>query len=437
MWDGLGTLLALSGLMALAYAIISYTYIRAAKLIRLHSSFLAGSLPLSFSLSQRQIRLISAVGTGLLIGTALIVIIPEGIETLYSSSAVSVPHAAQIAPTIDAPMDNDRAPLALHNIPKPDKNAAGHGIKYDNQDVKGTDRFMPGEKEPEPPKGSEPKSSQTRRAEPEHDNEKSSPQAWIGISLISGFILMYLIDIVPTIKSSSRASSNGHTHHIPLSTIDPESATPSHQTPTHPPPSRPSPTTIGLLIHALADGIALGASSTTGSTSARGGLSILIFIAILVHKTPAAFGLTSILLKEGVSKRSARGHLLLFSFAAPLGALVTWMIINILGKGDQGQSQTMTWWTGIALMFSGGTFLYVALHAMQTISSSSSHGGHAHVKVSATDGSDEWETPYAETNGHTVQASQVQEKTRGEVGLVVAGMLLPLLTQIGNAHAHG
>ncbi|KAE9980704.1 hypothetical protein BLS_008411 [Venturia inaequalis] len=159
MWNGLGTLLALSGLMALA-------------------SFLAGSLPLSFSLSQRQIRLISAVGTGLLIGTALIVIIPEGIETLYSSSAVSVPHAAQIAPTIDAPMDNDRAALALHNIPKPDENAVGQGIKYENQDVKGTDRFLPGEKEPDPPKGSEPKSDHTRRAEPDDGHGESTPHAW-------------------------------------------------------------------------------------------------------------------------------------------------------------------------------------------------------------------------------------------------------------------
>ena len=51
-----------------------------------HSSFLAGMLPLSLSLSSRQLRLITAVGTGVLVGTALIVIIPEGIETLYSAS---------------------------------------------------------------------------------------------------------------------------------------------------------------------------------------------------------------------------------------------------------------------------------------------------------------------------------------------------------------
>lgn len=379
------------------------------------------------------------MGTGLLVGTALVVIIPEGVETLYNSSPVSLQHIAPVAPTVDAPLKGIGAALALHPIPKPDSNAGGHGIKYDAQQVKGTDRFMPGEKEPQPPKGSEPKSSQ-RRAEKEHEHEEPTPHAWIGISLISGFILMYLIDIVPSIKPTSGASSNGHSHHIPLSTIDPESATPTHHAPIQSPPSRPNPTTIGLLIHALADGIALGASTTTSSSTATGSLGIIIFIAILVHKAPAAFGLTSILLKEGVSKRSARGHLLMFSFAAPLGALVTWIIINILGKAGKGSSGNMKWWTGIALMFSGGTFLYVALHAMQTISSSSPHGRHTHqhVKAPTTDESEEWETPYTETNGHTIiESSQVHKKTRGEVGLVVTGMLLPLLTQIGHAHAHG
>ena len=71
--------------------------------------------------------------------------------------------------------------------------------------------------------------------------------------------------------------------------------------------------TTGLVIHAAADGIALGASSVTTHND----LSFIIFFAIMVHKAPAAFGLTSILLKQGISKRTARAHLLLFSFAAP------------------------------------------------------------------------------------------------------------------------
>src|ERR1043165_8223064 len=51
-------------------------------------SFLAGSIPLAFHLSEDRLRTISAFGVGLLVGTALIVIIPEGIETIYSANSL-------------------------------------------------------------------------------------------------------------------------------------------------------------------------------------------------------------------------------------------------------------------------------------------------------------------------------------------------------------
>jgi zinc transporter 9 len=105
-----------------------------------------------------------------------------------------------------------------------------------------------------------------------------------------------------------------------------------------------------LVIHAAADGIALGASSTDT------GLSFIIFLAIMVHKAPASFGLTSILLKQGLSSRTARAHLLVFSLAAPVGALATFLFAHMVGSssGDQAGSQ---WRTGMLLLFSGGTFL--------------------------------------------------------------------------------
>jgi zinc transporter 9 len=57
------------------------------------SSFLAGALPLSFSLSQSQLRLIASLGSGLLVGSCLIVILPEGIEALAASQQHSHPSA--------------------------------------------------------------------------------------------------------------------------------------------------------------------------------------------------------------------------------------------------------------------------------------------------------------------------------------------------------
>src|SRR5688572_18943588 len=63
-------------------------------------SFLAGSIPLAFHLSEDRLRTISAFGVGLLVGTSLIVIIPEGIETLYSVSGSINLNSSPITPTI-------------------------------------------------------------------------------------------------------------------------------------------------------------------------------------------------------------------------------------------------------------------------------------------------------------------------------------------------
>src|SRR5436305_1425164 len=51
------------------------------------SCFVAGALPLAMTLSPSQLRLISTIGMGVLVGTSLIVIIPEGIEAVYNAGA--------------------------------------------------------------------------------------------------------------------------------------------------------------------------------------------------------------------------------------------------------------------------------------------------------------------------------------------------------------
>ena len=55
-------------------------------------SIAAGILPLALSLSRKRIQAISSFGMGLLVGTSLIVIIPEGVSTLYSAYAEPESH---------------------------------------------------------------------------------------------------------------------------------------------------------------------------------------------------------------------------------------------------------------------------------------------------------------------------------------------------------
>jgi zinc transporter 9 len=48
-------------------------------------SILAGQLPLSWSLSNDSISLLSSLGAGLLVSTALAVIIPEGVASVFKA----------------------------------------------------------------------------------------------------------------------------------------------------------------------------------------------------------------------------------------------------------------------------------------------------------------------------------------------------------------
>ena len=73
-----------------------------------------------------------------------------------------------------------------------------------------------------------------------------------------------------------------------------------------------------------ADGVALGAAVTTSRTD----VEIIIFLAIMLHKAPASFGLVTFLLHEGMDKSRIKKHLLFFSLSAPIGALVTFVCIG-------------------------------------------------------------------------------------------------------------
>ena len=361
---------------------------------------------------------------GVLVGTSLIVIIPEGVETLYSSTGaythatrsllISRTDLSEIPPLAHLPRASGIAdpfsampgPVIPANVEVPPVAPTASGSIGIMQDSEG---FKP--------------DSKTGAVEEGHDTGGSN-HAFMGLALISGFVLMYLIDKLP--EYTSPAKPNQTPYHISLNDLgrrfnraSPTSATEEGErfisgTTSQASQSRSLATTIGLVIHAAADGIALGASSSTSNT----GLSFIIFFAIMIHKAPAAFGLTSVLLKQGLSKRSTRTHLVVFSLAAPTGALLTWAIAHALGLGATEDPQRTKWWTGILLLFSGGTFLYVAMHTMQEVSSTHTEthmNGHA---------------------GGTVEASTRTEQNPSikDLGAAVFGMILPLFLQVGHAH---
>lgn len=102
----------------------------------------------------------------------------------------------------------------------------------------------------------------------------------------------------------------------------------------------------GLALHAFTDGLALGTSIATGLVT----ITLPVLGAVMLHKIPVAFGLGAFLWRDLRSPGYALRQLLIFSAATPAGLLLTFLLLR----------QVSHEWIGLLLLFSGGTFLYVA-----------------------------------------------------------------------------
>ncbi|CDW71694.1 zinc transporter zip9-like [Stylonychia lemnae] len=113
--------------------------------------------------------------------------------------------------------------------------------------------------------------------------------------------------------------------------------------------------TIGLVIHSLADGVALVSTKSAQSS----GLGVLIFLAILLHKAPAAIGFGTFLYHEGLRGLQLSKYLFAFTSTCPLAAIISFFSLMIWEEGAEDPSQLM-FWVGILLLLSAGSFIYVA-----------------------------------------------------------------------------
>jgi zinc and cadmium transporter len=102
---------------------------------------------------------------------------------------------------------------------------------------------------------------------------------------------------------------------------------------------------IGLSVHTLVDGIALG-------SAVREGVGMMAFLAIVAHKVPSSLSLASILKAEGRSTGTLLAYALFYGLMVPVGAALYLMFDAVLSF------EKFSPW---ALAFSAGTFLYIAV----------------------------------------------------------------------------
>lgn len=311
-------------------------------IVMLVGSYGAGSAPLFMPMSEEKLHLVSVLGAGLLVGVAFAVIIPEGVLTLIKAYTLREHKSLQLR--------NDDIKADATSKIQEDHHHEDHSFE-------GLDRLM-------------------------------------GISLVLGFIFMMFVD-----QLASSMSSPASNRSTVSATADAESLVPNsgHGSRRRGKATVNWTTTLGLVVHAAADGIALGAAAATNQLD----VEIIVFLAIMLHKAPAAFGLVTFLLHEGLDRNRTRKHLLIFSVSAPSLALLTFISLAWTGS-NEGKFDTFQA-TGLAMLFSAGTFLYVAtMHVLPEVTNMSS--GHSH------------------------------SFSKSELFMLVLGGLLPLLMTLGHHH---
>ncbi|RCK54545.1 Zinc transporter ZIP9 [Candida viswanathii] len=257
------------------------------------TSFVAGILPLKLTISLQYLKYLSLLAMGILVGTAMLIILPEGIEILSSST----------------------------------------------QNISG----------------------------------------YVGFPILVGFLTMFTIDNV----SSGHNNSNSNKNHTSLKDS-----------------IFGSSLTLGMVFHGIVDGISLG-SSFAGGTA----IPLLIFTAIIIHKIPTSFSLSTILCLEGVPDSKLFWHILLFASLSPVATWITYVIVSLLDNN-------MDVVVGILFLFSAGNFLYVVSHVMSEF----------------TTGDFEVLPTSVESEANTVVTNPPHSRiSKLEFALALAGILVPAL----------
>uniref|UniRef100_A0A8D0ITG2 Zinc transporter ZIP9 n=2 Tax=Sus scrofa TaxID=9823 RepID=A0A8D0ITG2_PIG len=266
--------------------------------------YVAGIIPLAVNFSEERLKLVTVLGAGLLCGTALAVIVPEGVHALYEDILEGKHHQTSQTQNVIASNKVAEIPVAHEH---------------------------------------------------EHSHDHTQLHAYIGVSLVLGFVFMLLVDQI----------GSSHVHSTD------------------------------------ADGVALGAAASTSQTSVQ----LIVFVAIMLHKAPAAFGLVSFLMHAGLERNRIRKHLLVFALAAPVMSMVTYLGLSKSSKEALSEVNA----TGVAMLFSAGTFLYVAtVHVLPEV------GGMGH--------------------SHKPEPTGGRGLSRLEVAALILGCLIPLILSVGHQH---
>jgi zinc and cadmium transporter len=127
---------------------------------------------------------------------------------------------------------------------------------------------------------------------------------------------------------------------------------------------------LGLTIHTFMNGLGLAGEvkvDMAKDAAHRHGLwglvlpGIAMFLAIALHKPADALAISTVLSRKGVSRRRISLVQLGFALMVPVGAAVFLLVTYNESALSEAQQKWLQQFTGAALSFSAGTFLFIAL----------------------------------------------------------------------------
>ncbi|MBN4047656.1 ZIP family metal transporter [Acidimicrobiaceae bacterium AH-315-P05] len=153
----------------------------------------------------------------------------------------------------------------------------------------------------------------------------------LGAAVLAGFLAMLSLeglgighDIHEEHHDHAEGHGHGHVHH----------------------PTSATSLVLGLSAHAVADGLAIGSAAAASDTA----FSVVVAIAVLIHRVPAAFSLGVFTLHENQTPTRALQSVVAFAAATPVAMLASFVLLDGADVGV----------IALALLFAAGTFVYVA-----------------------------------------------------------------------------
>jgi zinc transporter 9 len=205
----------------------------------------------------------------------------------------------------------------------------------------------------------------------------------MALCLVTGFILMVIVEQLVAPKAHSHTNDTLPLHktnnpHEPATHIEGLTETESsrrsdltsvddtsniHRSPCS---EKGFSLLLGLVIHAAADGLALGVANLARSKDGNPDpVSSIVFLALMLHKgnsllsslcisfrkavfppAPTSLAFTTSLLSTNLPRPTCKKYVAIFSASTPLSAILSYFIFQFLGSGDQNDV------TGTALLIS-------------------------------------------------------------------------------------